>query len=105
MLSLFRSLSACATLVLVSGASLAQTGGPASRGQLLYDTHCVACHDKQVHWRASGIVTSWAGLVAQVRRWQTIETLQWTESDITQVARHLNATIYHYPLGDLAQRE
>jgi hypothetical protein len=92
-------------LALASGAVQAQSAAPAARGQLLYDTHCMACHDKQVHWRDTRQVTSWATLVAQVRRWQGVAQLQWTEDDILQVAHHLNNTIYRYPAGALAHRE
>ncbi len=92
-------------LTLASGMGQAQSAVPASRGQLLYDNHCVACHDTQVHWRDRKVVTSWPTLVAQVRRWQAIEKLSWTDDEILQVARHLNATIYGYPAQDLARRE
>lgn len=83
----------------------AQTAAPASRGQLLYDTHCLACHDTQVHWRDGKRVRNWDTLVAQVRRWQAVADLRWSDDDILQVARHLNARIYRYPAGALAQRE
>ncbi len=92
-------------LALVSGASHAQSTLPAPRGQLLYDNHCVACHDKDVHWRDAKVVNGWPTLVAQVRRWQAVARLQWTEDDILQVARHLNNTIYRYPVAAMAQRE
>ena len=29
----------------------AQTRDGISRGELLYTTHCIACHSTQVHWR------------------------------------------------------
>ncbi len=92
-------------LTLASGMAQAQSAVPASRGQLLYDNHCVACHDRQVHWRDAKVVTNWPTLVAQVRRWQAIEKLAWTNDDILQVARHLNAAIYGYPVQALARRE
>ena len=92
-------------LTLASGMAQAQPALPTSRGQLLYDNHCVACHDRQVHWRDAKVVTSWPTLVEQVRRWQAIEKLQWTDDDILQVARHLNTAIYGYPVQALAQRE
>lgn len=71
--------------------------GDASRGQLLYSTHCVECHTTQMHWRARRQVRDWESLKAQVRRWQGEARLQWTEQDIDAVARHLNATIYRLP--------
>ena len=68
-----------------------------TRGRLLYETHCIACHNTQMHWRDQRIVTDWDGLVVQVRRWQERAKLQWSEADVLEVARHLNATIYRLP--------
>jgi len=70
---------------------------PVSRGELLYQTHCVACHATQIHWRARSLVTDWASLSAQVRRWQGNAGLGWTDEDIDAVVRYLNATIYRLP--------
>lgn len=69
-----------------------------SRGRLLYDTHCVACHNEQVHWRDKGEVTSWPTLVEQVRRWQARGGLAWDEADIREVSRFLNDTVYRLPV-------
>lgn len=91
--------------MLVSGVCLAQTAPPPTRGQLLYTTHCVACHDTQVHWRANKVADNWTSLRKQVRRWQGVANLQWSEEDITLVARYLNDTIYEYPVDTLAQRK
>jgi len=73
---------------------------PATRGQLLYDTHCIACHTTQMHWRDKHIVTDWAGLLAQVRRWQAAAKLDWSDEDIEAVARHLNDSIYRLPMPE-----
>ncbi|WP_298828487.1 hypothetical protein [uncultured Piscinibacter sp.] len=68
-----------------------------SRGELLYGTHCIACHSTQMHWRDKRLATDWASLKAQVRRWQGVAQLGWSEEDILEVARHLNERIYRYP--------
>ncbi|GAB4569230.1 MAG: hypothetical protein Tsb007_46080 [Rhizobacter sp.] len=68
-----------------------------SRGELLYTTHCVACHGTQIHWREKRLVTDWGSLLVQVRRWQANAALGWAEEDVVQVARHLNDTIYRFP--------
>ena len=70
---------------------------PVSRGQALYNTHCIACHTTQVHWRDARVVTDWDSLKREVRRWQAANALAWPEADVVQVARHLNDTIYRYP--------
>ncbi len=85
---------------------------PASRGQLLYNTHCISCHTTQMHWRSASLAYDWESLKGQVRRWQGNAGLGWNDADIAEVARHLNETIYHHPqtadrvssLGALAHR-
>jgi mono/diheme cytochrome c family protein len=73
---------------------------PATRGQLLYETHCIACHTTQMHWRDGRIVSDWAGLLVQVRRWQATAKLNWRDEDIEAVARHLNDTVYKLPVPE-----
>jgi mono/diheme cytochrome c family protein len=70
-----------------------------SRGRLLYTTHCIACHNTQVHWRNKRVVTDWATLQAQVRLWQRQSGLAWSDADIVEVARHLNALHYNFETG------
>lgn len=77
--------------------SHAQAATSPTRGQLLYTTHCIACHNSQVHWRDQRQATDWESLTQQVRRWQATAALQWSEDDIVEVARYLNDTIYRYP--------
>lgn len=70
-----------------------------SRGELLYTTHCIACHTTEVHWRNQRLATDWATLTRQVRRWQGNAHLGWNDEDILAVTRYLNALYYHYPVG------
>jgi mono/diheme cytochrome c family protein len=69
-----------------------------NRGELLYSTHCGACHTAQMHWRASRAVTDWTSLKAEVRKWQVVASLAWSEDDVLDVARYLNDSIYHFEL-------
>lgn len=75
----------------------AQPVRDASRGELLYSTHCIACHSTQMHWRDKKLATDWTRLQAEVRRWQQVSALGWSDDDIAEVARYLNALFYHYP--------
>ncbi|MCW5658947.1 MAG: cytochrome C [Burkholderiaceae bacterium] len=86
-----RPCSVLAGLLVVAGAASAQ-----SRGELLYTTHCIACHDKQVHWRDQRRATDLNSLREQVRLWQGRAHLSWTEDDIAEVTRHLNQSIYRF---------
>jgi len=93
-----------ALLALACAAALAQalpapagaTATPGSRGQALYDTHCIACHNTQVHWRDGKLATDWASLKGLVRRWQASAALAWSEADVVEVTRYLNDSIYRY---------
>lgn len=67
-----------------------------SRGELLYTTHCIACHSTQVHWRDQRRATDLASLTEQVRYWQGRALLSWTEDDIAEVTRYLNQRIYRF---------
>lgn len=68
-----------------------------SRGQLLYGNHCIACHSTQMHWRDKKLATDWPSLKEQVRRWQGTAQLNWSETDIDDVARFLNDSFYRFP--------
>lgn len=84
--------------LLIASASLPVAAQPAdaSRGQLLYSTHCIECHTVQMHWREQKKARDWPTLMAQVRRWQAEARLQWSEQDVNDVTRHLNDTIYRF---------
>lgn len=87
-----------AALVAASAAAQAAPPAPASptRGELLYTTHCIACHNSQMHWRDKRLATDWASLRAQVRRWQDVAKLGWSDDDIREVTRYLNDRIYRF---------
>jgi len=99
LLCLSRAVALLAAGVLCSQAlALAQTlstTAPA-RGQLLYDTHCIECHNSQMHWRDKKLASDWVSLKAQVTHWQAVALLNWSEADIVEVTRHLNAAIYRF---------
>lgn len=69
----------------------------AGRGRLLYDTHCVSCHDREVHWRDRSIVGAWSDLLVQVDRWQRNTGQRWTSAEIGDVAAYLNSLYYRLP--------
>ncbi|MCB1997501.1 MAG: cytochrome c [Burkholderiaceae bacterium] len=80
------------------GPTLPQVPAPAAdRGRLLYETHCIACHTTQMHWRDKRVVQDWASLLGQVGAWQARAKLGWNDADIRAVAAHLNASIYRLP--------
>jgi mono/diheme cytochrome c family protein len=100
---------------LVAGAlhaASAQPVVPSARGELLYSTHCIGCHSREIHWRQKKLATDWTSLQAQVRRWAGNGGLGWSDEEIDDVARHLNSVHYRFATpsvtslghGDLARR-
>ena len=89
-----RPLAAC--LLAVGAAFSGVPAGAQSRGELLYTTHCVACHTTQVHWRDRRLAKDWSSLQAQVANWQAAASLNWSEEDIVAVTQHLNERFYGF---------
>ncbi len=88
-------------LLVLSGniaTAAAQAMPDPQRGELLYSTHCIACHTTQIHWRDKKLARDYPSLVAEVGRWQKLAGLGWNADDVASVARHLNALFYHYPV-------
>lgn len=75
-----------------------------SRGELLYNTHCLGCHTSQMHWRERTLVRTWHALRVQVDRWQRAAGLGWSGDDVDAVARYLNQTIYGFPAPIVSDR-
>lgn len=93
-------IAACLALAGASSLAHAQAEQGATRGELLYATHCSTCHAAEIHWRARTLATDWRSLKAQVRRWQGNIGLGWSEDEITDVTRYLNIAYYHFPVAD-----
>jgi mono/diheme cytochrome c family protein len=72
----------------------AAVNGDAKRGQLLYETNCIACHTTQAHWRDKHLVRSWPDLLYQVSRWQKNAGQNWSSEEINDTAAYLNQTFY-----------
>jgi hypothetical protein len=66
-------------------------------GALLYETHCIACHTSQAHWRDNSIVATWSDVLEQVDRWQRNAGQHWPPSDVADVAAYLNIVYYKMP--------
>lgn len=91
---------ACALAVLLPLAASAQpqtdNSSRQSRGQILYDTFCIHCHNTQIHWRDAGAVRDWASLRDEVARWQSQTGHNWSDAEIDDVSRYLSDSLYHF---------
>ncbi len=66
------------------------------RGQMLYENHCLECHESQVHIRKQSKVRSLKNLEEQVNRWEQELKLTWRDGEVGDVARYLNHTFYKF---------
>lgn len=69
----------------------------ASRGASLYQSHCLECHETHPRWRERKLATDWPSLAEQVRVWQIKRRVRWSDTEIDEVVRYMNATIYRFP--------
>jgi len=67
-----------------------------SRGQMLYENHCMSCHDSVVHIRGNRRTRSQAELRGQVLYWANALHLHWGKEEVEEVATHLNAHYYKF---------
>jgi len=66
----------------------------AQRGELLYENHCSGCHESQVHVRKKHKAESLGDVQKQVARWSSELRLDWSGSDIQDVAHFLFTRYY-----------
>jgi mono/diheme cytochrome c family protein len=77
-------------------ASVAVTAQDATRGQLLFETGCNACHGRSVFSRTDRVARNPVQLREQVARWQKITGLPWTPAEIDDVSAYLDRAVYRF---------
>lgn len=68
----------------------------AERGRNLYEARCDGCHAESVHGREKRAARDFEALRGWVRRWSVNLGLKWTDSEVSDVAVHLNARYYRF---------
>lgn len=66
------------------------------RGQLLYENHCMACHESVVHIRTRQHAQSLQELRARVLHWAEYLQLRWGKEEVEDVVSHLNSQYYKF---------
>lgn len=77
---------------LLSPLSMADT----ERGRLLYENHCMSCHESVVHIREHRKAANPPALRAAIRRWVAELKLTWQEAEVEDVYKHLNNRYYKF---------
>ena len=66
------------------------------RGRLLYENHCLSCHESVVHVRDERQAKSLGEIYWQTTRWAIAQKLEWHYEDVRDVAQHLNSQFYKF---------
>jgi hypothetical protein len=69
----------------------------AYRGGLMYENFCHYCHYRNVHFRPRARVRSLDDLAREIRLWQEVANLRWSNDDIADVQAYLNWLYYRFP--------
>lgn len=68
-----------------------------NRGQALYETRCIECHDVSVHGRTNRVARNYDEVRSWVVRWNKTLGVLWDPEDIEDVSAYLNSRYYRYP--------
>lgn len=66
------------------------------RGQLLYETHCGACHYERVHQRKKSAVKNLSELRDMVARWAPQTSHRFTLDELEAVVQYLDRSHYRF---------
>jgi mono/diheme cytochrome c family protein len=67
-----------------------------SRGQLLYENHCMQCHQSQLYIRDHRKAQSREELYRWVAHWASELKLNWRAEDVNDVAEYLEGRFYRF---------
>jgi hypothetical protein len=67
-----------------------------SRGQLLYENHCMSCHDSVVHIRTDRSTRSLPELRTRVLHWAEYLKLNWENEELGEVVEYLDSQYYKF---------
>lgn len=82
---------------LIGGLLLSPSGmADTERGRLLYENHCMSCHESVVHIREQRKAVSPAELRAAIRSWAAEIKLRWQDADVNDVYQYLNNRYYKF---------
>jgi hypothetical protein len=98
-------LAAVATLAAALASPAASAQPAIERGRALYETRCIACHEKSVHQRESRKAADFASLRREVERWSTNIGGEWRAEELDAVSVFLNDRFYRYPCPATVCRE
>jgi len=68
----------------------------ADRGRLLYENHCVACHESRIHIRKKSEVKEFGDIEIFARRFSKLAGVEWSDDELLLVVNYLNRKYYKF---------
>jgi hypothetical protein len=68
------------------------------RGQLLYENHCMSCHESVIHIRTDKRTRSLPELRTRVLQWAEYLKLPWGSEDVEDVVNYLDSQYYKFEI-------
>lgn len=87
-------------LILLALTALPSLAAEPGRGRLLYENHCLGCHDSMLHIREQRRVDSLAGLQREILRWRDVQGVPWNPQEVEDVLEYLNSHYYGFAPDD-----
>lgn len=66
------------------------------RSQMLYENHCMSCHESVVHIRGNRRTESLTKLRRRVSHWANYLHVRWGEEEVEEVVTYLNNHYYTF---------
>jgi hypothetical protein len=67
-----------------------------TRGQMLYENHCMSCHESVAFIRDKHRIQSLKALRGKVSHWANYLHLGWGKDEVEEVVNHLNSQYYKF---------
>jgi hypothetical protein len=64
---------------------------------MLYENHCLGCHDSVAHTRSSHKARTQREVMAEVQRWAQELKLDWRTADFADVTGYVSSAFYDFP--------
>lgn len=68
------------------------------RGQLLYENHCMSCHESVIHIRTDKRIRTLPELRTRVLQWAEYLKLRWGSEEVEDVVNYLNSQYYKFEI-------
>ena len=95
-----KTLVSCAIGVAIAATSSVTAAVAAEPSQEAHDTYCIACHNTSVYTRENRQAADYDAVRAQVDRWQSTISLNWSAEEIDRMAVWLANRYYQIPCPD-----